>query len=241
MSAMCAISAVEHAIAELASTPTALAGVPQGPSPARRPVSLPRYGPVSGPGPLGSPSAFRPRRDGSRTCLESIIAFPVEGAGPVGKLSKFTQADITSGLPEDSRDADERELAKREAQRKGRVATAMKALEGHHESRELVFHDQTKLTLFCARFGIAPSEICPCQEDLSARVVAPGTPRDGMCVWCHSWHGWKPRGEVEDLQEVLVSPYDRLSEVRAREAAVLPYDPEGDGAGRGFGRGFARA
>ena len=83
--------------------------------------------------------------------------------------------------------------------------------------------------------------VCPHAEDLSARVVAPGSPRDGMCVWCHSWHGWKPRGEVEDLQEVLVSPYDRLSEVRAREAAVLPYDPEGDGAGRGFGRGFARA
>ena len=202
-------TASEHATADLA--PTALAGVPEGSSPTRRPTSLPRYGPVSGPGPLGSPSAFRPRRDGSRSCLESMIAFPVEGAGPVGRPSKFTQADITSGLAEDSRDMDEQELAKREAQRKGRVAAANKALESNQEARKLVLTDQVKLARFCARVSITPSDICPMSDSATER-----------CSWCRGSHGAFRRIHVEDLSEVLGSPCDYLSEVRAREAAYLP-------------------
>ena len=226
MNAICAESAAQLATthAELALAPTALAGVPEGPSPARRPTHLPR-----------------PRRDGSRTSLEARVAFSGEKGGLTGPFSKLTLADITSGLPEDSREADERELAKRRAEQKGRVAAAKKALEGHPEAQQQVLRDQTRLRMFCARFGVTPQEICPHAEDLSARVVAPGSPRDGMCTWCSGWHGWKPREEVADVAEVIGAPYDWLSEVRARELAALPYDPEGDGAGWGVKGGFARA
>lgn len=49
----------------------------------------------------------------------------------------------------------------------------------------------------------------------------PRSPRDGMCGWCSGRHGWQPI-HVSDVTEVLRSPCDYLSEVRAREAACLP-------------------
>ena len=76
--------------------------------------------------------------------------------------------------------------------------------------------------MFCARYGVTPADICPYVEDISARVRAPGSPRDGLCTWCDTWHGWSRPGEVADVEEVIASPMDWLSEFRAREVAVLP-------------------
>ena len=107
----------------------------------------------------------------------------------------------------------------------------------------------------------AGPSVCPHAETDGARIVHPGSPRDGMCGWCSGRHGsgpvvgtgplsgsganarnplWQPI-HVDDVREVLAAAYDRLSEVRARGAAELPYDPEGDGAGWGVRGGFARA
>ena len=153
---------------------------------------------------------------------------------------RFSILEVTSGLPDDSRDSDEHFRALIQRQRRGRVAAAQAALEAHPEARELVMRDQTKQRLFCARFGITPQDLCPHAETDGARIVHPGSPRDGMCGWCHGRHGWQPI-HVDDVQEVLASPYDRLGEVRARAAAFLPYLPEGDGAGWGVRGGPARA
>ena len=54
-----------------------------------------------------------------------------------------------------------------------------------------------------------------------SRIIWAGQGRDGMCGWCAGRHGWQPV-RVDDVQEVLASPYDWMSEVRAREAAVFP-------------------
>ncbi len=81
--------------------------------------------------------------------------------------------------------------------------------------------DQTRLRMFCARFGVTPQDLCPHAETDGARIVHPGSPRDGMCGWCSGRHGWQPI-HVDDVREVLATPYDWMAEVRAREAACLP-------------------
>ena len=141
---------------------------------------------------------------------------------------RFSILEVTSGLPDDSRDSDEHFRALIQRQRQGRVAAAQAVLGAHPEARELVMRDQTKQRLFCARFGITPQDLCPHAETDDERIVHPGSPRDGMCGWCHGRHGWQPI-HVDDVQEVLASPYDRLSEVRAREAACLSGSEWGDG------------
>ncbi len=100
-------------------------------------------------------------------------------------------------------------------------AAAQAALEVHPEARKLVMRGLTKQRLFCARFGITPQDLCTHAETDGTRIVHPGSPRDGMCGWCHGRHGWQPI-DVADAQEVLRSPMDWMWEVRAREAAVLP-------------------
>ena len=72
-------------------------------------------------------------------------------------------------------------------------------------------HDQTRLRMFCARFAITPADICPMSESVIER-----------CSWCRGRHGVFHPIHVEDVNEVLSSPADWLSEVRAREAACLP-------------------
>ncbi len=193
--------------------------------------SLPR-GP-SAPGRQRAPrdaqggSAPRRPRDHAKASVEAYL--PKGERESLGRLSRFTLLDITSGLADDTREDDQRARAAVEAERKGRVAAALAALEAHAVARAQVFHDQTRCVMFCARFGVTPADICPYVEDLSARVVAPGTPRDGMCAWCHTWHGWTRPTDVADVEEVLATPADWLSEVRAREVAVLPESDYDDG------------
>lgn len=170
-------------------------------------------------------SAPAPKRDYAKASVEAYGARGVQGR----ESAQYSLLEVTAGLPDDSREGDERARAKVEAEREGRVAAAMAALEAHLVARAQVFHDQTRCAMFCARYGVSPADICPYVEDLSARVVAPGSLRDGMCTWCHTWHGWNRPVDVADVEEVMATPADWLSEVRAREAAVLPGSEWGDG------------
>ena len=164
-----------------------------------------------------------PRRDASRTRSEARLAFRTPPVGGEDGLDdrRFSVLDVTSGLPDDSRDEDQRARALIERQRQGRVRAAQEALKAHPEAREVVMRDQTRLRMFCARFGITPRDLCPHAESDGARIVHPGSPRDGMCGWCHGPHGWQPI-HVDDPVEVLATPFDWMAEVRAREAAYLP-------------------
>jgi hypothetical protein len=174
-----------------------------------------------------------PRRDSSRTRAEAFIALrePALEDDPVGALlpgsparthgRKLTLLDITSGLPDDSRDEDQRARAVVERQRQGRVKAARAALQDHPEAREVVMRDQSRLRMFCARFGVTPQDLCPHAETDGARIVHPGSPRDGMCGWCAGRHGWKPV-HVDDPVDVLSGPHDWRAEVEARASAVLP-------------------
>ena len=69
----------------------------------------------------------------------------------------------------------------------------------------------------------------PHAEDNAGVIRAPGTPRDGMCAYCHGWHAWARPVDVAAVEEVLAATADWLSEVRAREVAVLPGSEWDDG------------
>ncbi len=164
----------------------------------------------------GIPATRAPRRDASRTRSEARLALrtPLVGGEDGFDYRRFSLLDVTSGLPDDSRDEDQHTRTLLERQRQGRVRAAHEALKAHPEARELVMHDQTKQRLFCARYSITPADICPHREDPS--------PVGTCCGWCRGSHmAFRPI-HVEDLAEVLASPCDWLAEVRAREAACLP-------------------
>ena len=81
--------------------------------------------------PAGSrpPQPRQVPRDGSRTRLEARAAFSNENLdGSATFPGRFTIEDITSGLPDDSREADERAAARSLADLRGRVKTARAAL-----------------------------------------------------------------------------------------------------------------
>ena len=170
-----------------------------------------------------------------------------------GRVSQhFSLLDVTAGLPDDSREDDQRVRAQVERERQGRVRAARAVIQAHPGLETVLARDQTKLTLFCAVHHVTPGELCPHAEDNAGAIRAPGTPRDGMpalsvgagqglprepgpglpvwsgdralsvCAYCHGWHAWARPVDVADVEEVLAAPADWLSEVRAREVACLP-------------------
>jgi hypothetical protein len=109
-------------------------------------------GPPVGPRP---PSLHRVPRDGSRTRLEARAAFPeatLDGSVPV--RGRFSLQDITSGLPDDSREADERAAARHLTDLRGRVKAARAALAACPGGADAIRADWRKEAGLMARFGI---------------------------------------------------------------------------------------
>lgn len=157
------------------------------------------------------------RRDGSRTRSDARLAYrtPLVGGEDGVDDRRFSVLDVTSGLPDDSRDEDQQARTLVERQRQGRVRAAQAALgAADPQVAAQVFRDQGKLARFCARFSITPADICPHQAEVS--------PAGTRCSWCRGSHGAFRPIRVEDVTGVLSSPCDPLAEVRAREAAILP-------------------
>lgn len=148
-----------------------------------------------------------PKRDYAKAWVEAY-AGRAEGL----ESARLSVLDVTSGLPDDDREEDQHARALVERQRQGRVRAAQTALSSADPAvAAQVFRDQVKLARFCARFSIHPSDICP-RSDTTTE----------LCSWCRGRHGVFQPIHLEDLSEVLSSPSERLAELRAREAAVLP-------------------
>jgi hypothetical protein len=109
-------------------------------------------------------AAGRPRgppRDGSRTRAEARTAYR-EGAEDEGEEvpinSRFTVWDTTSGLPDDSRDADELAAERRLRDLRGRVKAARAAIGGYPGSWEVLRADWRREAAFYTRFGISQAQ-----------------------------------------------------------------------------------
>ena len=124
----------------------------------RRPE--PPRGP-SGPSPRPGGLSARPvARDGSRTRAEALVVFPGEEPDPsASSHGRFTLLDITSGIPDDSREADERAAARRLADLRGRGRAARRALVAAPRADEAMRADWRKEAAFLARFGVTQAQL----------------------------------------------------------------------------------
>jgi hypothetical protein len=142
-------------------------GAPRGPA-APKPVP-PRPAPL----PTTIPSGPRdPPRDYSRSRFESRLAFPGADDGEGTEelwtpTRRFTLLEITSGLPDDSREADEREEARRLRDLRGRVKAARAVVSRMPGLDETLANDWQKAARFYAGFGITEVQFRRGADDAS--------------------------------------------------------------------------
>jgi hypothetical protein len=108
--------------------------------------------------PSGPRGPVRPRitHDSTRTRAEARVAFPDAGEVEDGVDSRgFSLLEITSGLPDDSREADERAGARNLRYFSGRVKAARAKVATTSGMAETLARDWRKAAWFYARFGIS--------------------------------------------------------------------------------------
>ena len=148
MTAISAASATESDSSETANPFPDLPAI-------RRPETSTQPSRPRGPAPRSIP---RPRfGDYSRTRFESRVAFggPDEHAEEVATPTRqFSLLEITSGLPDDSREADERAAERGLRELRGRVKAARAAVATTPGLAETLQRDWPKAARFYARIGI---------------------------------------------------------------------------------------
>jgi hypothetical protein len=129
-------------------------------------------------------SAWEPRgpsRDGSRTRAEARTAYregDEEGEG-VPIPFRFTIWDTTSGLPDDSREADERAAERRLRDHRGRVKAARAAISTTPGAEQAMRADWLREAAFYARFGITKARL----RDGVAKLRDEAGDPDEICEW----------------------------------------------------------
>jgi hypothetical protein len=91
---------------------------------------------------------------------------------------RFTVWDVTSGLPDNSREAEELGAKRRPRELRGRVKAARAALSAQPEAQEALRADWRREAAFFARFGITQEQF---RHGVPAVVV--GTERGGTQGW----------------------------------------------------------
>jgi hypothetical protein len=122
---------------------------PRGPSPPRPPVRA-----SSSSAPSVRDLTLRPR-DGSRTHAEARTVYREDEWA----TSRFSERDITSGLPDDSREEDERLEARRLRDLRVRVKAARAVVSATPGLAEILCRDWQKAARFYARLGVTESEV----------------------------------------------------------------------------------
>ncbi len=97
--------------------------------------------------------------DYSRTRFESRVAFggPDEGEDAeeiATPTRQFSLLELTSGLPDDSREADEKQKERRLRDLRGRVKAARAVVSRTPELAEILANDWQKVAAFYARFEV---------------------------------------------------------------------------------------
>jgi hypothetical protein len=172
---------------------------PRGPSPPRPlvPALVPRVAPYSS----SDRDPVRQLRDGSRTRAEARVAcrdgdedaeeFPTP-------CRRFTVREITSGLADDSREVDEKQVERRLRDLRERVKTARAVVSRTPGLKEMLDTDWKKAARFYARFGVT-------QETFRFGVSAGGAAGDSGTD-----EVWQPMNSFtetsEQVEVVLPSP-----------------------------------
>src|SRR5208283_4481846 len=117
--------------------------------------------------------------DYSRTRFESRVAFggpdEDEDADEIATPTRrFSLLEITSGLPDDCREADERAAERRLRDLRGRVKAARAGISGTPGAEEILRRDWVKAAHFYAAFGITEREFrsgVPPEEGMNMKVT----------------------------------------------------------------------
>ena len=117
---------------------------PPVPAPIPAPIAVPTHDP-----------ARRPH-DGTRTRVDARVAFPtVEEEEEIPTPNRrFTLLEVTSGLPDASREEDERQEARRLRDVRGRVKRARAVVANTPGLAEILAGNWKKAAMFYARYGI---------------------------------------------------------------------------------------
>jgi hypothetical protein len=128
-----------------------------------------------------------------------VIAASDEDAEEIATPTRrFGLLEITSGLPDDSREADEKQMERRLRDLRARVKFARAVVSRTPGLREILATDWKKAARFYARFGLAEAQF--------RRGVAPSE--------CPS--------EGDSRDALRFAPTDARNEARSREEATLP-------------------
>jgi hypothetical protein len=95
-------------------------------------------------------------RDGSRTRSEARTVYRADEDGVAN--SRFSEWDIRSGLPDDSREEDERAAERRLRDLRGRVKAARAAISIAPGAEEILRRDWVKAARFYGRFEISEAQ-----------------------------------------------------------------------------------
>lgn len=102
---------------------------------------------------LARDPASRPY-DGSRTRVEATVAFPSVEDEVATPTRRFTVREITSGLPDDSREEDEREGERRPRDLRGWVERARAVVTSTPGLEETLAGDWSKAARLYVKFGV---------------------------------------------------------------------------------------
>jgi hypothetical protein len=126
-------------------------------------VPAPPSGPKPAePRPRAAVGSRGPPRDGSRTRAEARTAYREgdDGEGEaVPTRSRFTVWDVTSGLPDDSREADERAAERALRDLRDRVKAARAAISTTPRAEQAMRADWLREGAFYAQFGITKAQL----------------------------------------------------------------------------------
>jgi hypothetical protein len=167
---------------------------PRGPTPPQPPVRM------ASPGSVVERDPVRRARDGARTCFESRIAIPSaeEPEEILTPTRRFTVLETTSGLPDDSREADERQAERRLRDLHARVKLARAVVSRTSGLAEILETDWKRAARFYTRFGITEETF---RYGVSAGGAAGDSGTDGI---------WQPMNSFtearEQIEVVLPSP-----------------------------------
>lgn len=123
----------------------------------------PPAGPTPGPTAPAVPARDPSRRphDGSRTRVEARIGFPEPGEESdeiPTPTRRFTVMETTSGWPDDSREADEKEAERRLRDLRGRVKHARALVGCTLGLAEVLGKDPRRAAMFYSRFGVTETQ-----------------------------------------------------------------------------------
>ena len=170
----------------------------RGPEPPRPPMSGPIHPTASATTRARDPtSRFG---DYSRTLTEARVVYRGLGEDAqeiVTPTRTFSRLDITSGLQDDSREADERARERRLDDLRGRVKAARAAITAVPGGKDALAGDWQEAAAFYARWGVTEAQF-----------------RHGVLG--------SESGADGDLAEAMEPRADWIPEVRAREVATLP-------------------